>query len=358
MATNNTGSAGDLAGETALQEATVSSKPANDSNPSAPLSKGLYNEVLKYPLDLESAEGHYMIFNVWARNPAEKELPSSDLNISNQQLGAYNDTFTSERFFDETTNLSWAKGETGYASKQIKDTVVLYMPDDVSVNYNSKYEAAEVGAIVGGLAGIADSLKGRTGAGDTFKGAGLQLAKLIEPLISFGSLGTASGTLAALQRKTGLAPAPLQEMIFQGIDYRTFNYSFTMTPKNNKEAQMVSKIVDTFTYHMLPEKLGTGAALAFRIPSEFTIRYMYRGKANGYLNTITYCALTDMKVSYGGSEKFRTYRPDTKGAPPVQTKVDLTFQELELIDKRRAVYGTHRRNFVDNDYNFYNSPKK
>ena len=324
----------------------IETKPADKVNPSAPLSKSFTttNPVLKYPSDLESANGHYMIFNVYARDPEEKDLPATDLNVSNQTLGAYNDTFTSERFFDANT-FGPQNNATKSGVKLIKDTVVLYMPDDVSVNYKSNYEAAEIGAVLGGASAISDLMKGNTGLADTAKATGMQLAKLIEPLVSFGSLGTASGTLAALQRKTGLAPAPLQEMIFQGIDYRTFNYSFKMTPRNRQEAQDIKKIVDTFTFHMLPEKLGTGAALAFRVPSEFTIRYMYRGKDNGYLNTITYCALTDMKVNYGG-ERYATFRPDGTGAPPVTTSVDLTFQELELIDRRRATKGTYKQNLL------------
>jgi hypothetical protein len=342
------GSAGDLSGETAYGydiAGVEATKPANKVNPSAPLSKSFTttNPVLKYPSDLESANGHYMIFNVYARDPEERDLPATDLNVSNQTLGAYNDTFTSERFFDANT-FGPQNNVTKSGVKLIKDTVVLYMPDDVTVNYKSNYEAAEVGSLVAGAAAASDFLKGNISGADFAKSLGLNAAKLIEPLVSFGTLGTAAGSLAALQRKTGLAPAPLQEMIFQGIDYRTFNYSFKMTPRNRKEAQDIKKIIDTFTFHMLPEKLGTGAALAFRIPSEFTIRYMYRGNDNGYLNTITYCALTDMKVSYGGGEKYVTYRPDGIGAPPVTTSVDLTFQELELIDRRRATKGTYTQN--------------
>lgn len=303
----------------------------------------LHGEVLKYPLDLESANGHYMIFNVFARTNKDRDLPAVDLNVGNNDTQFYNNTFTRERFFDDTTNLSPADGETGTTVKQIKDSLVLYMPDDVSVTYKSNYNAAEIGAVAGGIAGLADFAKGKANLADLSKGMGMQAAKLIEGLVSFGSLGTAAGGMAALQRKTGLAPAPLQEMIFEGIDYRTFTYSFKMNPRNRKEAQEIKKIVDTFTYHMLPEKLGTGAALAFRVPSEFTIRYMYRGHANAYLHTQTFCALTDMKVNYGGGEKYATYRPDEIGAPPVTTTVDLTFQELEFIDRRRAIKGTHNQ---------------
>ena len=39
----------------------------------------------------------------------KKELPSTDLNVTNRALGTYNDSFTSERFFDATTNLSFLK---------------------------------------------------------------------------------------------------------------------------------------------------------------------------------------------------------------------------------------------------------
>ena len=215
------------------------------------------------------------------------------------------------------------------------------MPDDVNVSYKSNYNAAEVGAVAGGIAGLADFAKGKQGGTDLLKGVGMQAAKLIEGLVSFGSLGTAAGGMAALQRKTGLAPAPLQEMIFEGIDYRTFNYNFKLTPRNREEAQEIKKIIDTFTFHMLPEKLGTGSALVFRVPSEFTIRYMYRGQENRYLNTLTFCALTDMKVDYGGGEKYVTYRPDFDGAPPVSTTVSLTFQELEYMDRKRSVFGSH-----------------
>ena len=305
------------------------------------LGKNLYGKILKYPLDLENANGHYMIFNVFARTDKNRDLPATDLNVSNNQTQFYNNSFTRERFFDDTTNLSPAEGESGTSYKLIKDSLVLYMPDDVSVNYKSNYNAAEVGAVAGAFAGIADTLKGNQGIADLAKGQGMQAAKLIEGLVSFGSLGTAAGGMAALQRKTGLAPAPLQEMIFEGIDYRTFSYNFTMTPRNREEAREIKKIIDTFTYHMLPEKLGTGSALVFRVPSEFTIRYMYRGKENRYLNTVTFCALTDMKIDYGGGEKYVTYRPDEDGAPPVKTTVSLTFQELEYVDRKRAVYGTH-----------------
>ena len=299
--------------------------------------------VLKYPLDVGSKNGHYMIFNIHARTDAQSDLPSDDSNVSGN-LGTYNAQFSSERFFDAQSEFIVGGNELklGKRLQMIKDSIVLYMPDDLSVDYKANYEAAEIGLAVAAGASLADMAKGNITGGDTAKGLGLQFAKFIEPVLNFGSLTTAQGLNALLQRKTGLAAAPMQEMMFQGIDFRTFSYSFKMTPRNRDEARETKRILDTFAFHMLPEKIGEGAPLAFRVPSEFTIRYMYRGQNNNYLNHITFCALANMKIDYGAGEKFQTFRADEQGAPPVQTNVSLTFQELELVDRRRF-NNTHKR---------------
>ena len=306
----------------------------------------LFGKTLKYPSDLENANGHYMIFNVHTRADRHKANDAVDLNISTDSLQTFNTTFTRERFFDDTTGGPF-DSVYGVPVKMIKDTIVLYMPTGATVTFKSRYSPAAIGLAVGALAAAGDFAKGTKGGWgdyvDFFKGISRQAVSAIEPLVQFATLGTGTGIGAALQRKSGYGVAPMQEMIFEGIDFRTFEYSFTFNPRNREEAQDVKKIIDTFTYHMLPEKVGYGAALAYRVPSEFTIRYMYRGHDNNYLNHLTYCALDNLKVDYGGDEKYVTYRPDDTGAPPVTTKITLSFQELELVDKRRiqAVEGTH-----------------
>ena len=305
------------------------------------LGKNLTGEILKYPQDLENANGHYIIFNIYARTKSEVYSPNLDLNVGpagkfeNPGSESYNDTFTNERFFDETT------AGVGVPKRLIKDSIVLYMPDDVKVDYQSQYEPADVGMLTGVFAAFADVMKGQAGWKDAMKGVGMQGAKLLDSVGDFLSAGTGAGAAAKLQRTTGIAPAPMQEMIFKGVDYRKFDYTFKMTPRNRKEADEVNKIIDTFTFHMLPEKLGKGSALAFRVPSEFSIRYMYRGRENNYLNQIALCALTNMSVEYGAGEKYVTYRANEHGAPPVNTAVTLQFQELEFVDRQMATFGTH-----------------
>ena len=45
-----------------------------------------------------------------------------------------------------------------------------------------------------------------------------------------------------------------------------------------------------------------------------------------------------MSVKYG-SDRYTAYRPDDFGAPPQNTSVSLTFQEVEIVTRERAEQG-------------------
>ena len=105
-----------------------------------------------------------------------------------------------------------------------------------------------------------------------------------------------------------------------------------MIPKNPQEADEIRKIVFAFKANMLPEFVGGNrAGRRLVVPNTFDIRYMYNGSDNDYIHRVSTCVLTDMTVSYGG-DKFKTFTPhNTQGAPVVETSLNLSFKELELI---------------------------
>lgn len=311
-----------------------------------PNSKNYSGLVLKYPIDVENLNGHYVIFNIYERGAPDFEIDNKDLNIY------YNSAFNSERTFDADTTL----GSTveGFLEKKgidtsflqgnpvnlIKDAIVLYMPENVGVKYSTEYEAASIGGIGKLAAGIGDYMKNNMSGSEAALSGLAQAMKTIEPIIQFGTLGGAEGLGALVQQKTGIAAGDVTEMTFKGLNYRDFTFTFSLTPKSQKEAMMVKAICDTFTYHMLPEKIGRGAALAYRVPGQFTMRYMFRGKTNNYLHKQTFMVLKDVEIKYGEG-KFRAYRADGVGAPPLHTTIQLTFTETELIDRRRFKEGTY-----------------
>ena len=73
-------------------------------------------------------------------------------------------------------------------------------------------------------------------------------------------------------------------------------------------------------------------------PSSFDIKYMYQNRENNYLNKITECYLTNMDVSYGG-DRYRTFEGTGAGAPPTEVTIALSFKEIELVTREKAVEG-------------------
>ena len=67
---------------------------------------------------------------------------------------------------------------------------------------------------------------------------------------------------------------------------------------------------------------------------------MFGGIENSYLNKISTSVLTNCEITYGG-ERTTFFRPtaDGKGAPPVQTSINLQFRELEVITRERIGAG-------------------
>ena len=104
-------------------------------------------------------------------------------------------------------------------------------------------------------------------------------------------------------------------------------------PKSAEEAQKVRDIIKMFKFHMHPELVG-GLGLMFLYPSEFEIKYMYRGEENTYFNKISTCVLEDMNVEYGG-DIFASF----EDGQPVEVNMSLRFKELEVLTKERIAEG-------------------
>jgi hypothetical protein len=75
------------------------------------------------------------------------------------------------------------------------------------------------------------------------------------------------------------------------------------------------------------------------VPATFDITYMTNnGRVNEYLNRVSTCVLKSANVTYGG-ERVQFFRPNEKGAPPVETNIELQFQEIDLITREKLALG-------------------
>lgn len=140
--------------------------------------------------------------------------------------------------------------------------------------------------------------------------------------IPFGGNITLNQLLA---RESGEILNPNMELLFNGVNLRTFKFSFKLTPRSQKEAEEIRDIITFFKYNMAP---SVGENTNFlQTPRSFQLYYKKGPEQHPYLNQFKLCALTDMSVNYTGENVYTTYADGS----PVSYILDLGFKELQPI---------------------------
>jgi len=125
-----------------------------------------------------------------------------------------------------------------------------------------------------------------------------------------------------MARSQGEILNPNLELLFSGPTLRNFTFNFKLTPRYEKEAQIIRTIIKAFKRNMAPK--GSGGTV-LRTPNIFQIEYM--GRAKDYLNRMKLCALKNVAVNYTGDGTFATY----KDGAPISSMLTLSFTELTPI---------------------------
>jgi len=297
------------------------------------------NKFFVYPTD-EVATEHYMLFDVIKRDDETKLGRNESLIMQDNISGGVNNPgatvgskrlntviYGANRFFGEGGKIGIIPTGKG-AARSVVSSMAIYMPQTLNFNFAADYGPAEIGIVTGAIASLRDFFS-PDGSSENLKSIAQQAAKGVIGASTFLTGGLASGTAAGLQRRTGLAPAAMTEMIFNGIDYRTFSFEFKFTPRSKKESDIVKNMIREFKLGMLPTRYGKGSIAAYKVPYEFVIRFMQGTKVNPYIEQLGLCALTEVSTDYG--DKFSTH----SSGDPVTTNLKLTFRELELIEKER-----------------------
>ena len=286
-----------------------------------------------YPLDVKDQE-HYILFDIIERTGES----GNQRQVTNRQITKRADNldtvvYGANRFFSEGTTSGIMGIPTGKgAARTVKNSIAIYMPQTLKFNLAADYGAADIGGALGAFAKIKDAINSGSGfTGPDMGAVAQQAGKLATGLSSFFTGGLGEGIGAAVQRRTGIAPAAMTEMIFNGIDYRTFSFTFKFTPRNRDESDVVNGLLHAIKDAMLPKRYGDGTSIAaYQVPHEFVIRFMKGTKINPYLDQIGLCACTGVEIDYG-SDKFSTH----PSGDPVSIDATLTFRELELMERTR-----------------------
>jgi len=238
----------------------------------------------------------------------------------------------------QTTVLESAGIKFGAPAKRIKEAIVLYTPQQLSVRYGMQWSEEDVG-IAAALATNPELANQLQAAGDSMKAGnvkdgaaqgGAGIANAAKGAISSEILKANAG-LSAMSRSAG---NPRKEQIFKGVDYRRFTFDYQFAPRDAEEAQAALNIIWLFKYHMHPE-FKDANNFVYVYPSEFDIEYFIGERQNTSLNKISSCVLTEMNVNYSPNGVFTTFPDGT----PTQINVTLNFVELETLTKERIEAG-------------------
>jgi hypothetical protein len=216
-------------------------------------------------------------------------------------------------------------------SKERGSTVTLPIQPTISDSNVVKWGAEDMNAFQAIAAATALSAMG-----DDFKTTEA-IPGSIAQLISNASPGLKSTVMTyfaeqaaqvrgLLTRATGGIINPNTELLFQGPDLRTFNFTFSLSAREPEEAKRIRNIIRFFKQGMSVKRADTG--LFLKSPHTFEIKYLFSGKPDHpWINKIKECALVSCNVNYTPAGNYATYEDGSM----TQYDISLSFSELEPI---------------------------
>ena len=162
---------------------------------------------------------------------------------------------------------------------------------------------------------------------------GSETTNAIRAAISGAAVGALGGNITAdsvIARSTGQILNSNLELLFQGVNLRTFPYSITFSPRSPDEALVVKAIIRSLKQSMSPKAgnyNGSAQGIFLQSPDLFQLEYLKDGAPHPFLNKFKLAALTGMSVNYTNAGTYTSYDDGT----PVNLRMDLTFKEINPI---------------------------
>lgn len=240
--------------------------------------------------------------------------------------------------YQQSTSGSLARKMSGL-TRRIDKSIALYIPNNIQTSYASDWSTSNlesVGAVFDAATSIGD-LSGSQSWKNMFNAA-----KEVAPDAILSTLTGAAQKLTgvnvkdAKQAYSRTVANPYTEVIFNGVQNRSFSFTFKFIPKSQKEQDIIKAIIDLLKFHRAPEVKYGSVNNYWLFPSEFDITFLNKGEQNKYLFKISTCALTNMTVNYGGEANFATHADGSA----FSTELTLEFMEMETLTKER-----HLENF-------------
>jgi len=242
--------------------------------------------------------------------------------------------------------------------KMTHEAIMLYFPESLSTAYELDWQADSMR----GMAILAKTVSDALNIGNDKPITTDGITKAVAGGMANIALNAAFGDL--LSAATKQIQNPYMEMLFRGVQNRSLELSFKFTPRSEKEAQEVHRIITTFKRYGLPKVTGQGniASTFYAYPAEWDIIFYtvpkegssspaknlgidtgpFKGEArtmagdkavqNRYISRYGRSVLESINVNYTpAGPSFHRPDQDKAGAAPVETDLTLRFKEIDLV---------------------------
>lgn len=240
---------------------------------------------------------------------------------------------------------------TSPRKEDIKLSIKLPMTEALQLQQGQNYSSEELGAIGFEGASIASGAMQGGGAeamldrmssvdGERIKTAlkriGLQALEGEVATIAGGAVSgpggavVAAGATQAFKGALGVAGVsrnPYQSVFYNAPNFRTYNFSWKLVPKDEKEQNDIQKIIKAFRTFSAPGTAVDG--IFFTYPELFDIRFNH----DKFLFKPKPCVCTSVEVAYHADGKlYHKMEEGTKA--PVSMNLSLAFQEITIVTKQ------------------------
>ena len=269
--------------------------------------------------------------------------------MSQKEKADFNTRNPNNKIGDPSLDFEFSNATTRHKDKtKTKYYIELPMPQELNDSNSVTWGDDRVNAIeLAGLAvaqkvmkdGVVESIDNAQkairalNAGISIPGLNEDTQSAIRAAISGAAVGQLGGNITAqsvVTRATGQILNNNLELLFKGVNLRSFPYSITFSPRNPKESRVVKSIIRSLKMSMAAkagEFNGGAQGIFLKSPDVFQLRYLRDGRDHPFLNRFKLCALTGLNLNYTNAGTYSSYEDGT----PVNIRMDVTFKEINPI---------------------------
>ena len=281
-------------------------------------------QAYRYPNKMLTNTTDYLKFSIKEYIPAEQGKKAGNKDAGGEGSNRPKKTLmqTVEAGFQMETISSRVKKQKNLAQ------IILPIPQSITDSNGVSWgdstlnpiEAIGYKAARGLMKGDVSAIKDMEGFGKIDPG----IKEAILSSLAAAAVGKSASEMTA--RATGQVMNPNLEVIFQGVQTRSFGFTFAFSPRNLSEANQVKQIIRLFKMHSAA-KGASGNGFYISSPDIFVFEYMKGNSAHPFLNIFKPMVINSIAMDYTGNGTYSTFHDGT----PTLMNMTLNLQELNPI---------------------------